>query len=151
MELDLQLPFFSLILFLVIAVILLFLLSCFLSVNLIVSSVPFFFLINRLYLILYPPLCTHIVSSIIFFFLEPHLQHMEVLRLGVKSELRLSDYATATATPDPSCICKLLCSLQQHRILNPLSEAMDGTHIPMTPCQVLNLLSYNRNSSNLYY
>ena len=36
-----------------------------------------------------------------FVFLEPHLWHMEVLRLGVKLELQLSAYAIATAMPDP--------------------------------------------------
>ena len=34
-------------------------------------------------------------------FLGLHLQHMEVPRLGVKLELYLPAYATATATPDP--------------------------------------------------
>ena len=34
-------------------------------------------------------------------------------------------YATATATPDPSRICDLHHSSQQHWILNPLSEARD--------------------------
>ena len=37
-------------------------------------------------------------------FLWPHLQHMEVLRLGVKLELQLPACTTATATPDLSCI-----------------------------------------------
>ena len=33
---------------------------------------------------------------------QPHLQHMQVPRLGVKLELWLQGaYATATATPDP--------------------------------------------------
>ena len=32
-------------------------------------------------------------------------------------------YATATATPDPSYICDLHCSLWQCEILNPLSKA----------------------------
>ena len=41
-----------------------------------------------------------------FVFLGPHLQHMEVPRLGVKSELRLPAYATATAMWDPSRICE---------------------------------------------
>ena len=36
-----------------------------------------------------------------FFFLELHLWHMEVLRLGIDSELQLPAYTTATATPDP--------------------------------------------------
>ena len=34
----------------------------------------------------------------------PHLQHMEVPRLGVESELALLFYATATEMPDPSHI-----------------------------------------------
>ena len=54
---------------------------------------------------------------------------MKVPRLGVKSELQLLAYATSMAAEDPSRICDLCCSLQQHRILNPLSEAMDGTHM----------------------
>ena len=32
---------------------------------------------------------------------------MEVPRLGVKLKLQLPAYTTATATPDPSCICDL--------------------------------------------
>ena len=62
-----------------------------------------------------------------FFFLEP--QHMEVPGLGVESELQLPTYTTATATPDPSCICDLHCSLWQRRILNPQSKARDRTQI----------------------
>ena len=41
------------------------------------------------------------------FFLGPHLQHMEVSRLGVESELQLLAYTTAAAMPDPSRICDL--------------------------------------------
>ena len=48
---------------------------------------------------------------------------MEVLRLGVKSELQLQAYSTAMATQDLSSICDLHPSSQQHRILNPVSEA----------------------------
>ena len=36
-----------------------------------------------------------------FVFLEPHLQHMEVPRLGVKSELQFLANITAMATWDP--------------------------------------------------
>ena len=36
----------------------------------------------------------------LFFFLGLHLQHMEVPRLGIQSELLLPAYATATAMPD---------------------------------------------------
>ena len=37
------------------------------------------------------------VKGIFFFFLGPHSQHMEVARLGVKSELQPRAYTTATA------------------------------------------------------
>ena len=60
-----------------------------------------------------------------FFFLWPHLQHMEVPRLMVELELQLPAYITATAIPDPSCIFDLYHNLQQHQMLNPLSEARD--------------------------
>ena len=66
---------------------------------------------------------------IFHFFLGPHLWHMEVLGLRVELELLLLAYTTATATQDPSCICNLHCSSQQHWILNPLSEARDQTQI----------------------
>ena len=36
-----------------------------------------------------------------FFFLGPHLWHMEVPKLGIKSEPQLPAYVTAVATPDP--------------------------------------------------
>ena len=39
------------------------------------------------------------------------LQHMEVPRLGVESELQLPAYAIATATQDPSHVCNLLPQL----------------------------------------
>ena len=72
---------------------------------------------------------TRIIGGIFLFFLWPHLQHMEVPWLGVKSELQLQAYTTAIATLDPSHICNLLCSLWQHRILTPLNEVRDQTHI----------------------
>ena len=50
---------------------------------------------------------------------------MEVPRLGVKSELQLPAYATATATRDQSPVCDLHHSSQQCWILNPLKEARD--------------------------
>ena len=59
--------------------------------------------------------------------------HVEVSRLGVKSELQLPVYTTATATWDPNCTCDLHSS-QQCRILNP-SEARDRTHL-IDPSQV---------------
>ena len=52
---------------------------------------------------------------------------MEVPRLGVESELQLPAYTIATAAQDPSCVCDLHRSSRQHKILNPLIEARDGT------------------------
>ena len=54
---------------------------------------------------------------------------MEVPRLGVESELQLLAYATATVMWDLNRACDLYHSSQQHRILNPLSEARDRTCI----------------------
>ena len=75
---------------------------------------------------------------LIFWFLGPHSWHMEVSRLGVKSELQLLAYPTATATQDPSGIFNLHLSSQQCLILNPLSEARGSTHILMDTSQVWN-------------
>ena len=64
-----------------------------------------------------------------FYFLGLYQQHMEVPRLGVESELQLPAYTTATATSDLSRVCDH--SSGQHRILNPLSRAGDGTCVLM--------------------
>ena len=54
----------------------------------------------------------------------------------VESELHLPAYATATAAQDLNHICKLHHSSWQRWILNPLSEARDGTHILTDTSQV---------------
>ena len=59
---------------------------------------------------------------------------MEVSRLGVELELQL--LACATATQDLSRICDLYCSSQQHQILNPLSDARDGTCVLVNTGQI---------------
>ena len=56
---------------------------------------------------------------------------MEVPRLGVELKLQLLVYTTATATRDPSHVCNLQHSSQQHRILNPLSKARDRACVLM--------------------
>ena len=53
---------------------------------------------------------------------------MEVLRLGVESELQLLAYTTVTATQDPSHVCDLHHSSWQHSILK---EAGDRTRVLM--------------------
>ena len=69
-----------------------------------------------------------------FGFLGPNLWHMEVPRLGVKSELQLP--ATATATWDPGCVFNLHYSSWQRQLLNSLSEARDQNHILLDTSQV---------------
>ena len=61
---------------------------------------------------------------------------MEVPRLGVKVELQISAYVTATATRGLSLVCDLHYSSWQHQILNPVSEARDRTCILMDTNQV---------------
>ena len=70
------------------------------------------------------------------FFLGPHPWHMEVLRLGVESELQLLDYTTAIVTQDPIRICDLYHSSLQCQLLNPLSEARDQTQTLVQPSWV---------------
>ena len=88
------------------------------------------------------PACPQLLSLhgkqliIIFVFLGPHLQHREVPRLGVKSELQLLAYTTATAMQDPSHVCDLHHSSWQHQILNLLSEAKDQTCVLMDTIRV---------------
>ena len=73
-------------------------------------------------------------------FLGPQVWHIEVPRPGVKSDLQLPAYTTATATAttmwDPSLIFNLHHSSQQCRIFNPLREARDRTPVLMDTSQV---------------
>jgi len=71
-----------------------------------------------------------------FTFLGPHLQHTEVPRLGVQSELQLLTYTTVTAMPDPNRICDLHHNSRWCQILNSLSEARDQTCILMDAGQI---------------
>ena len=73
---------------------------------------------------------------LLFCFLGPHLQHMEVPRLGEKLELQLLAYTTTTATPDPNHIRNLHHGSRQRWILNLLSKASDQTLILMVPSQI---------------
>ena len=80
--------------------------------------------------------CFLFVCLFLFCFLGQHLQHMEVPRLGVESELQLPAYTMATATQDPSLVCDLHHSSRQCWILNPLIEARDGACILMDASQI---------------
>ena len=70
----------------------------------------------------------------IFFFLclsRASLTASKIPRLGVKLELQLPAYTTATAMQDPSLVDGLHHSSRRRQIFNPLGEARDGTCILM--------------------
>ena len=96
-------------------------------------------------------------TTVFFFFLESHLQHVEFPRLGIESELQGPTCTTATAMPDLSHICDLHYSSWQCWILNSLKEARDRTHVLMDTSQILfrctkwELPDTNFESSKLYY
>ena len=61
-----------------------------------------------------------------FVFLGPHLQHMEVPRLGIKSKLQLSATATATVIWDTSHVCNLYHTTAQDNARSPTHWARAG-------------------------
>ena len=71
-------------------------------------------------------------------FLGAHLEHMEVPRLDVKSELQ----AYTRSQPHTQDLCH---SLWQRQIPNPL-KAKDETHVLMDTSWVLNTQSHNGDS-----
>ena len=90
-----------------------------------IVSPPFFWLLLEGYIFS----CPFILFFLVFLGLQP--RHMEVLRLGVESELQPLAYATDTATADLSRIYNLHHSSRQFWILNPVNEARDGTRVLM--------------------
>ena len=68
---------------------------------------------------------------------ELHVWHIDVPRLGVKSELLLPAYAIATATQYLSCVCNLNRSSWRRWILNPLSKARARTRVLMDTSWIL--------------
>ena len=94
---------------------------------------------------LIPPSLSPFLSSSLLPFLAP-IAYVEIsgiwgqieihFRLGVKLELQLLAYTTATAAPDPSHVCDLHHVSQQRQILNPLNRARTRTHILMNTSQV---------------
>ena len=72
----------------------------------------------------------------LFCFLGLYLRHIEIPRLGVKSELQLPAYTTTSTTPDLSHVCDLHHSSCQCRILHPLSEARNQAWNLRVPSQI---------------
>ena len=65
-----------------------------------------------------------------------HMGHMEIPKLGVKSELQLPAYTIATAMQDPSRVYSLHHSSWQGQILNPLCRTRGGIRILMDASQI---------------
>ena len=63
-----------------------------------------------------------------FVYLGLHLRHLEVLRLGVESQLQQLAY---TPQPQQHQIRAMSASSQQSQILNALRKARDRTHVLM--------------------
>ena len=84
-----------------------------------------------------------------FFFLRPHLGHMEVPKPGIKSELQLPDYTIAI--PNPNCVCDLHCSCGNAGSLIHWAKPGIEPASSQTLCQVLNQMCHNRNSRNVSF
>jgi len=76
------------------------------------------------------------VKFFFFVFLGPYPWHMEIPSLGVKSELKLLAYVTATAMWDPSHVCDLYHSSWPCWIFNPLSQARNWTCVLLDASQI---------------
>ena len=119
------LPFFLSFSFLFLSFFLSLFLSFFLSLSLSFSFLPFFLSLSfflSFFLSFSLSLSLSLSLFLVFFWGEPHPQHMEVPRLGVSSEPYLPAYTTGTATRDPSRVCDGHHSSRQCQILNPTSE-----------------------------
>ena len=89
----------------------------------------------------------------LFCFLGIHLQHMEVTRLGVESELQLLAYVTVTAMQDPGSKLHLQPNPQLSRIFHPLSKARVRTLILLLNmcCCLVSFSFILRNFFTIYF
>ena len=87
---------------------------------------PFWRLLNIFSFIFFLSIFLSLFLSVcLSVFLWPQMWHMVFPGRGVKSELQLLVYTTATATQGPSHSSNLPHGSWQHQILIPLSEARD--------------------------
>ena len=85
-----------------------------------------------------------------FFNLGPHLQHVEVPRLGVEEELQLPIPAWPQQRRIPAESETYTAAHSNTRSFNPLSKARNPTHILMGTSLAPNPLSHNGNSSLIF-
>ena len=76
------------------------------------------------------------IKLFLFFFLRAAPAAYGGSQDRVKSKLQPLAYTTTTAMRDPSLVCNLHHSSQQHRIINPLSEDRDRPHNLMVTCWI---------------
>ena len=76
------------------------------------------------------------IMKYVFCFLELHLWHVEIPRLGVELELQLPAYATATATQDLSRVCELRHSSRNARSLTHWVRPRDQPPNLMVPSRI---------------
>ena len=84
----------------------------------------------------------------IYFGGVPHLQHMDIPRLGVNQNYSCLPMLQLP-TLDQSHVCNPHHSSRQCGMLNPLSKARDWTCVLMDTSWVHYLLSHNENSFNI--
>ena len=83
----------------------------------------------------------YFIANLFLFFFPAAFAAYGISQARGRIELQLGhNYATATATPDPSHICDPCHSLRQCQILNPMSEARDRIHILLET--ILNSFSF---------
>lgn len=82
----------------------------------------------------------HIVIPFYLFFTATPVAYGSSQATGLNQSCTCQPLLEATAMPDLSHIRNLHHSMWQHRILNPLSEARDPTHILMDTSQVTGTL-----------
>ena len=86
-----------------------------------------------------------------FFFLRPHLWHMEFPRLGVESELQLPSLHHSHSNAGSELHLRPTPQLTAMPDPSPPSEVRDQTHILMDTSQVCNPLSHKRHSFFFFF
>ena len=102
------------------------------TASIFISKIVFYICVNLfIYLFIYLFICLFI-----FVFSRAAPPAYGGSQARIQLELQPPGYAKATATQDPSRVCVLHHSSQQHQILNSLSEARDRILNLMVPSRI---------------